>query len=115
MALASPIFFLLMFGITDFARGIWLYGSMSHGAREAARFAIVRGAESGRATTASDVQTYVRNFVGLNSATVTTTWIPDNEPGSVVEVRVQQPFVPVLSAIIPTIPMSTTSRLVISF
>jgi Flp pilus assembly protein TadG len=111
---AAPLLFLLLFGITEFGRALWLYGTMSHGAREAARYAIVRGAESGRAVTSNDIEAYVRNVVGLSTAQVTTTWAPDNKPGSVVQVRVQAPFESAVP-IIPSMPLSTTSRLVISF
>jgi Flp pilus assembly protein TadG len=115
MAIAGPLFFILMFGITEFGRAIWLYGTMSHAAREATRFAIVRGAESGRAVSTSDVQSFVHNRApGLQGMTVTTTWTPNNQPGSVVQVRVQTTFVPAVG-IIPSFPLSTTSRLVISF
>lgn len=114
MALAGPLCFLLLFGIMELGRVIWLYDSMSHGAREAARYAIVRGAESGRAATATDIETYVRDVVGLSTAQVTTTWSPDNQPGSVVQVHVQHPFVPVVP-ILPSLSLSTTSRMVISF
>lgn len=115
MAVAGPLFFMLLFGIIEFGRVIWLYGTISHAAREAARYAIVRGEESGRAVTAIDVETYVRNRApGLSAATVTTTWEPDNKSGSVVQVRVQLPFDPVVP-ILPPLPLSTTSRLVISF
>ena len=115
MAIAGPLFFILMFGITEFGRAVWLYSTMSHTAREAARFAIVRGAESGRAVSSGDVETFVQNRApGLANADVTTTWDPNNQPGSVVEVRVQATFAPAVG-IIPSFPLSATSRLVISF
>jgi Flp pilus assembly protein TadG len=115
MAIAGPLFFILMFGITEFGRAVWLYSTLSHASREAARFAIVRGAESGRAVSETDVETFVQNRApGLQDADVTTTWEPNNLAGSVVEVQVQTTFEPVVG-IIPSIPMSSTSRLVISF
>jgi Flp pilus assembly protein TadG len=114
MAIASPLFFLLMFGIAEFGRALWQYGSMSHGAREAARYAVVRGAESGRAATAQEVQDYVRTVVGLSNSTVTTTWQPDNEPGSVVQVLVQDTFVPAMG-FVPSFSLSARSEMVITF
>jgi hypothetical protein len=103
-----------MFGIADFSRAIWMYGTLAHGAREAARFAIVRGDESGRAATADDVEEFVHNVMGLSDATVTTTWDPNNSPGSTVQVHVAETFVPAVP-FFPSVPLSTRSRLVISF
>jgi Flp pilus assembly protein TadG len=115
MAIAGPLFFVLMFGVTEFGRAIWLYGTMSHAAREAARYAIVRGSESGRAVSTSDVQSFVHTSTpGLQGVSVTTTWQPNNQPGSVVSVQLQTTFQPAVG-IIPSFPLSTTSRLVISF
>jgi Flp pilus assembly protein TadG len=114
VALVAPLFFMLMFGITEFGRAIWLFGSISHAAREGTRYAIVRGGESGRAATEDEIQTFVRNVIGLSDAQVTTTWDPDNMPGSVVEVTVQLPFDPIFP-VMPSVPLSSTSRLVISF
>ena len=47
-ALVSIFLFMLVFGIMEFGRAIWIYGTVAHVAREGTRFAIVRGSESGR-------------------------------------------------------------------
>lgn len=113
--LASILFFMLLFGIMEFGRAMWIYDTVAHAAKEGARYAIVRGTESGRAATAADVEAYVRSrATGMTMLAVTTTWDPDNEPGSVVQVRVESPFQPVVS-FVPLITLSSTSRLVISF
>lgn len=39
---AIPVIFLLI-GIFELARGMWIYNSVAHGVKEAARFAIVHG------------------------------------------------------------------------
>ena len=114
MALAAPLLFLLLFGIAELGRAVWLYDALSHGAREAARYAIVRGAESGRAASAGDIETYVHNVSGLGTAVVTTTWDPDNQPGSVVQVQVSVPFDSVV-AFLPSVSLQSTSRMVISY
>jgi len=99
---------------------------MAHTARERVRYAIVRGSESGRAATATEVQTYVQGrAVGLTPVTVTTTWNPNNHPactatlnhpGCVVQVTVQYTFKPALPLIFGTnIVLSSTSKMVISF
>ena len=69
-ALISILFFMLSFGIMEFGRAIWIYGTVAHVAKEGARFAIVRGSESPRTATVSDVASYVNTraagMTGLN-------------------------------------------------
>jgi Flp pilus assembly protein TadG len=114
-AIAGLLFLTLLFGIMEFGRAVWIYGTAAHAAKEGARWAIVRGAESGRAATATDVESYVRSrATGMTSVTVTTTWSPDNKPGSVVQVKVDCPFQPVLP-LLPSMTLTSTSRMVISF
>jgi Flp pilus assembly protein TadG len=120
-ALMSLLLFLLVFGITELGRAVWIYGTVAHLSREGARFAIVRGFDSrNRETpaTAADVTAYVQSrAAGMTGLTVTTTWPDgDNEQGSVVQVRVSKPF----ESIVPLIPvgpitLTSTSRMVISF
>jgi Flp pilus assembly protein TadG len=115
MAVAFPLLVLLLFGVAEFGRAVWLYDTTAHAAREATRYAIVRGGESGRAVTANDIEQYVRgSIVGVGDAQVTTTWEPDNRPGSAVEVTVRVTFNPALP-IMPSLPLRSTSRLIISF
>jgi Flp pilus assembly protein TadG len=113
-ALCSLLLFFLVFGLAESARVVWAYGNVAYGAREGSRFAVVRGSESGRATNAGDVQTHVRQIPGLGNAVVTTTWPTNNNPGSIVQVQVAQSFVP-LVPFLPSIALSSTSRMVISF
>ena len=47
-SLLAPLFFILLFALADFGRAIYFYVGIAHGAREAARFAIVR--ENGGST-----------------------------------------------------------------
>ena len=117
-ALISVLFFMLVFGIMEFGRGIWIYGTVAHVAREGARFAIVRGSESGRTATTTDVENYV-NLVaaGMTGLTVTTTWDdPLKDPGTVVQVQVDRDFEPALPFVsLGPVTLSSTSRLVIAF
>jgi Flp pilus assembly protein TadG len=41
-ALIAPIFFILLLGIVDFGRAIYFYNGIASGARQAARYAVVR-------------------------------------------------------------------------
>ena len=82
--LVSIFVLILMFGIMEFGRGIWIYGSVAHLAREGARWSIVRGSESPRTTTPTEVETYVNSVAaGMTGLTVTTTWDdPLKDPGN---------------------------------
>lgn len=114
IVVAIPLLFVLLFGVMELGRAIWLFNSISHGARQGTRYAIVHGSDSGRDATPADIETYVRGVIGLGDATVTTTWEPDNAPGSIVQVAVQAPFQPVMP-ILPPMTLESTSRLVISY
>ena len=77
---AAILLFMLVFGIMEFGRAIWTYGAIAHAAREGARYAIVRGAESGRAASVTEIESYVQSrATGITALVVATTWDPDNE------------------------------------
>jgi Flp pilus assembly protein TadG len=89
-AVAMGIFFLILVGIVNFGYAAWERNSVATDAREGARYAMVRGGGSGRPTSASAVQAYVRSRSSIGaSITVETTWdYVDMRPGSVVTVTV---------------------------
>lgn len=132
-AIVMAVLLALLFGIADFARAIYTYSFVSNVAREGARWAIVRGAESctySNNTLAScnasqtTIQAYVKGLFGGPAnpadATVSVSWPPclvpagGNAPGCTVAVNVQYnfAFLPFVSHL--TIPMSSTSQMVIS-
>ena len=117
LAIVGVLFFTLVLGIMEFGRAIWMYGTVAHLAREGARYAIVRGTESGDTASATDVETYVQGrAAGLTGLAVATVWDPDNDPGSVVQVQVDRTFNPVVPMLgLGSIVLSSTSRMVISF
>lgn len=113
-ALAAVLFTI---GIVFGGVAIYSYNFVSQAARDATRYAAVNGSKSLNPVTSSDVQTFVRNeATGLNTnnITVSTTWNPDNNPGSTVEVLVKytfQPFYPISGT---TLTMASQSEMVIS-
>ncbi len=117
LSLVGILLFTLVFGIMELGRAIWIYDTVAHLAREGARYAIVRGAESGQVASAADVDAHLQTLAaGMTGLAVTTTWTPDNESGSVVQVRVDRPFDPIVPLVgLPPITLSSTSRMVISF
>ena len=89
-AIAMGVFLLIVVGILDFGYAAWERNSVESDAREGARWAMVRGAGSGRTTDAAAIQTYVRSRSSIGALiTVNATWVPaDKRPGSVVTVTV---------------------------
>ena len=109
-ALVFMVFMSLLLGIVDFSRALYSYHFLSNAAREATRWAAVRGstcANDGSCTapaSPADIQTYVTNITppGVDSTKLTTTpsWPPTgaacpggvNNPGCTVEVQVSYQF-----------------------
>ena len=94
--LVIVVFFMFVFGVMDFGRAIYTYHFVSNAAIEATRYAMVRGSNSTNPVTASDVENYVKSRVpqGIDpsSLTVSTTWSPNNAPGSSVRIQVSDNF-----------------------
>ncbi|HEY2105137.1 MAG TPA: TadE family protein [Candidatus Binataceae bacterium] len=87
----------LIFGIIQASLALYAYSFVSYAARSAARYAMVRGSHSSAPATTSSVQTYVQGLaiaINTSSLTVTTSWNPNNNPGSTVSVSVSYVFAP---------------------
>jgi Flp pilus assembly protein TadG len=117
-AITLILFFTLVFGIVGLGWAVYVYNQVSELAREGTRYAIVHGAGSPTPATSADIQSFVLSRAsGLNATnlTVTSTWTPNNNPGSVVKVQVQYS----LSPIVPLMPqqvlkLQSSSQMVIS-
>ena len=122
-AAAFTMLFMFLFAIMDLSRAAYSYHFVADAAREGTRYAMVRGSSCTSWPTAcpaaaSDIQTYLKNVpAGINpqNLTVTTTWTPNNNPGSLVQVQVQYSFQPIF----PLVPkgalvMTSSSEVVIS-
>ncbi len=128
MAVVSSLLFAVLFGIIELSLALYTYNYVSDAAREATRYAIVRGSSCTQLTncgvTAAQIQTYVQGlgYPGMNSAntTATTTWYSPsssppttwtacgstcNAPGDAVQVKVTYSF----RLSIPFVPKSTLS------
>lgn len=125
-ALASTILFSLVFGVISICLALYTYNAIAEAAREATRYAIVRGSKCKSFATAcpairTDVQTYVQSlhFPGITPASLSVPasccWPTNNNPGSTVKVTVQYTF-PLTIPFVPsqTLSMSSTSQMVIS-
>ena len=132
-AVVLVVLLTFLFGIMDFARYLYTYHFVCNAAREATRYAIVRGSTSGSTAcasattfgcnaTAANVTSYVQSItprgISPSALTVTTTWPGtgpagaatacdttngNNSPGCLVVVQVSYPF----KFILPFLPKST--------
>ena len=107
--LVAIVLFMLIFGIIDFARAISAYHFVANAAREATRYAMVRGADCSLPTACpaqnSDVTAYVKSLatgtgIDSNAVEVDASWPSSNgtcstnpkNPGCLVVVQVSYPF-----------------------
>ena len=111
------LFFFLLIGIIECGRVLNSYHFLSNASREAVRYAMVRGADSGRAVSEANITSSVKSIApGMdpNAFTVTTTWTPDNEPGSAVRVNIQYAFQSIVP-FIPAVTMASASQITIQY
>jgi len=122
-AIIFTLFMTMLLAIADFSRALYAYHFVSSQAREASRYAMVRGCatittQCPVAATTGSIQTFARNVpAGIDSSkvTATTTWTPDHKTGSVVQVEVDYTFnflFPWVSK--STLSMSSVSQMIIS-
>ena len=112
----------LILAIMQGAAAVSAYNFVTYAARDASRYAMVRGATSPNPVSSDDVKAFViAEAQGIDTSpsklTVTTTWTPANNknPGSVVNVTVAYNFAPLASlASHVVVPLSSTSKMVIS-
>src|SRR5690349_1853920 len=82
-ALVFLTFFMVVLGIFEFGRIVWVYNMMSNAAREGTRYAIARGANASPQATRDDITTVVkRQMIGIDptGVNVDVVWNPDNRP-----------------------------------
>lgn len=105
-AIVGPIFFLMLFGVIELGRAMFVTHQVANGAREGARWAMVRGDLSGLAIDEQDVRDRVLNrTTGLDSTEldVSTSWPDGNRAiGSTVTVTLTYNYVPLVSNIFGT-------------
>lgn len=137
-AIASSALFLVLFGIVEFGRAMYVYHAVANAARIGSRWAMVRGSQScsgatGRAlatcpATSAEISDYVKSVVPLTDSeplTVTATWPGGNQgctaaagvpaPGCVVVVTASNRFnfaIPFVST--SNWQISSTSQMTIS-
>jgi len=96
-ALCLMSFLMITLGTIEFSMAVQANNFCSWAARDAVRWAAVRGTNSSVPATSTSVSNYVKGLVvGMDKTrfTITTTFVPTNMQGSVVRVNVQYVVVP---------------------
>jgi len=109
-AVASVIFFMLVFGTIEFGLGVWQYNMTSDLAQEGARWAAVHGSASASPATAAQLQSFVQGRSPGFTVTVTATPTDPSAvaPGGTIAVQVNSSFSPV-TGLIPSATLNLTS------
>jgi Flp pilus assembly protein TadG len=95
IALVLPVFFILIFGIMNFAIVLFAYCNATFAARNAVRYAVVHSSTSLSPCTATTLQNIVNPYLwGAPSGgtVVTPAWNASNTIGNVVSVTVQMTY-----------------------
>ena len=117
-AVVIGVFVVILLATFELGMMLWEKNTIAAAAREGARFAIVRGSESGRTTDTAGVAAYVRGRAGLAPIKVLTTWPASKDPGATVEVRVEymhKPVSPLTGILQDSVALASTSRMVVVF
>lgn len=111
-------FIFLTLGLMDFSMTVYAYNFCTYAANDGARYASLHGFHSESPATAYEVQNFVRSqaVALINSRVIVeSTWIPNNHPGSVVQVKVRYRVSPLVNLMIKNdMYLSSTSRMVIA-
>jgi len=107
----------IMFAIVSLAMTVYTYSFVANAARDGVRYAIVHGSRSSSPASTSDIQNFVRNEaqgITPSAISVSTTWNPNNHPGSTVNVRVSYTYHPFYPFVNVSLPLSSSAQMVIS-
>jgi Flp pilus assembly protein TadG len=122
-ALAIPIFILLVFGLIDIGRLVYVNNAVSQGAREGARYGSVQG-RSHDAADRTDLAAYTRGVLtAVPNPTVTVTCevngttVTSCGTNDLLVVNVTSPvsmFTPVIGQLLGTINVSSTAKVMVN-
>ncbi len=106
-AFIAPILMMLTLGILDVGRAMHALNTVQHTAKEAARYASVRGSASASPASTYEITNFVKNrAIGLDTQrmSVQVSWSPNNSPGSAVVVDIAYDFNSMLVGIFKSSP-----------
>ena len=118
LSLCFMLIFSLIYGIFEFSRVVYSYTVLAGATREASRYAVVHGSQSGSPATNSDIRAQVERWgIGLDTSalTVDTTWPTGNGRGATVSIVTSYTVNPITTLIMPSpITLRSRSEMVIS-
>lgn len=94
-ALVFVMFVMMITGLFELGRAIWVYNALMHGAKQGARYAMVHGSRNPISQDGMTVaEVTKKGVVGLTPDEVQTSisYSPDNQPGSQVTVDASYTF-----------------------
>lgn len=103
-AFIAPLFILMIIGTIDMGRAYWTSSTLDHAAREAARYASIRGVDSDSPATDEQVANFAvgaATGLGLAPAQVTVSWDPEGKSGDTVTVEITHGFSFFVDGLIP--------------
>jgi Flp pilus assembly protein TadG len=123
-ALAVPVFLLMVFGLLDIGRVVYVNNAIAQGAREAARWGSVQG-RSGTAAGLTSIAAYARSsMAAVPNPTVTVTCtdgvgnaVATCRSNDILVIRVTSSvgmFTPLIGQLVGTVVASTTSQVVVN-
>lgn len=96
-SLVFIVFIMLMVGIFELGRAVWIYTTVAHAARQGARYGMVHGGNGAPDNTAL-ISHVTAQAVGIGgSINVTPTWEGSGMVGTFVKVQVDYPYVPAIA------------------
>ena len=121
LALALPIFFLIIFGLVDLGRAVYTYNTLSEGAREGARYGSVQARAYSPATRAT-VEAYVmdkleavRNPTVVASCTAVGAYGCTVDDQDVVEAKADLSMItPIIGQIVGTLHLEARSEAIVN-
>jgi Flp pilus assembly protein TadG len=101
-SLVFLIFLVLVVGLMEIGRAVWMYTTIAHATRRGARYAALHGSSNpvldggDNDVTDTEIANRVKaNVIGLDTTKIVVSapvWTPDRSRGSVVELTVTYPF-----------------------
>jgi Flp pilus assembly protein TadG len=98
-ALVLSLYFLIFYAFVQFCLILFGFNNATYASRIAVRYAVVHGSTATYTCTAADISNIVTPLLwGAPSggATITTTWSPNNTPGSTVSIKVAIQYSPAI-------------------
>ena len=118
-ALVMPVFLLLTYGFMELGRALFIQNNLAHAVYEAQRYAIVHGATSSAPADELALRDMILEGAGVLDGSllnVEVTFVPDNQPGSVVTISAVYAF-DYMTALVPldAFDMTSTTSAIIAY